>query len=90
MIVGEVVGNLWATKKDDKLNGLKFLLVRKINYSGEKTDDLLVAADNIGAGIGEQVLIATGSSARVNLGNSNIPVDSTIVGIIDSLEINKK
>lgn len=87
MLVGEVVGNLWATKKDDKLNGLKFLLVRRINCKGEKTDDLIVAVDGVGAGNGEHVLVVSGSSARVNLGDKNIPVDAAIVGIVDSLEL---
>ena len=87
MLVGEVVGNLWATKKDEKLNGLKFLLVRRINYKGEKTDDLIVAADGVGAGKGEHVLVVSGSSARVNLGDRNIPVDATVVGIVDSFEL---
>ena len=88
MIVGEVVGNLWATKKDEKLNGLKFLLVRKLDYKGDKKDDLIVAADSIGAGMGDQVIIVSGSSARINMGDEEIPVDSTIVGIVDSLELN--
>jgi ethanolamine utilization protein EutN len=87
MVVGEVVGNLWATKKDEKLSGLKFLVVRKLDCKGEKTDKVMVAVDSVGAGIGDQVLIVGGSSARVNLGDKNIPVDATIVGIVDSLEL---
>lgn len=87
MVVGEVVGNLWATKKDEKLSGLKFLVVRKLDYKGKKTDNVMVAVDSVGAGIGDQVLIVAGSSARVNLGDKNIPVDATIVGIVDSLEL---
>lgn len=87
MIVGEVVGNLWATKKDEKLNGFKFLLIRKLDYKGDKKDDLIVAADSIGAGIGDQVIIVNGSTARINIGETKIPVDSTIVGIVDSLEL---
>lgn len=87
MIVGEVVGNLWATRKDENLSGLKFLVVRKLDYRGEKTDQVIVAVDSVGAGITDQVLIVQGSSARVNLGNKNAPVDATIVGIVDSLEL---
>lgn len=88
MIVGEVVGNLWATRKDEGLNGLKFLVVRKLDYKGRKTEEAIVAADSVGAGIGDQVLIVGGSSARVNLGdNKRVPVDATIVGIVDSLEL---
>ncbi|WP_017416393.1 MULTISPECIES: EutN/CcmL family microcompartment protein [Clostridium] len=87
MIVGEVVGNLWATRKDEGLNGLKFLVVRKLDYRGQKTEEAIVAADSVGAGIGDQVLIVGGSSARVNLGDKKVPVDATIVGIVDSLEL---
>jgi ethanolamine utilization protein EutN len=87
MIVGEVVGNLWATRKDEGLSGLKFLVVRKLDYRGEKTDQVIVAVDSVGAGVGDQVLIVGGSSARVNLGDKRIPVDATIVGIVDSLEL---
>ncbi len=87
MIVGEVVGNLWATRKDEGLSGLKFLVVRKLDYRGEKTDQVIVAVDSVGAGVGDQVLIVGGSSARVNLGDKRVPVDATIVGIVDSLEL---
>ena len=71
MFVGKVKGSLWATRKDEKLNGLKFLVI---------------AADCIGAGEGDQVLVTTGSSARVSLNRQNIPVDMVIVGIIDKVE----
>jgi len=87
MIVGEVVGNLWATRKDEGLSGLKFLVVRKLDYRGEKTEQVIVAVDSVGAGVGDQVLIVGGSSARVNLGDKRVPVDATIVGIVDSLEL---
>ncbi|MGD9567155.1 MAG: EutN/CcmL family microcompartment protein [Sedimentibacter sp.] len=87
MVVGEVIGYLWATKKDEKLSGLKFLAVRELDYRGEKTDRFIIAVDSVGAGISDQVLIVGGSSARVNLGDKNIPVDATIVGIVDSLEL---
>lgn len=87
MIIGEVIGNLWATRKAEELNGLKFLVVRALNHKGEKTDRIIVAADSVGAGMGDQVLIVNGSSARVQLGDKRIPVDATIVGIVDSLDL---
>lgn len=87
MIIGEVVGNLWATRKDERLSGFKFLVVRKLDFRGEKTDQVMVAVDSVGAGIGDQVLIVSGSSARANLNDRNAPVDATIVGIVDSLEL---
>lgn len=84
MLIGTVSGSLWATRKNEKLNGLKFLLV---DVEGESQDhQTLVAADNAGAGFGDLVLVTTGSSARVALEDVEIPVDATIVGIIDSVE----
>ncbi|ARC85451.1 ethanolamine utilization EutN/carboxysome family protein [Clostridium argentinense CDC 2741] len=87
MIIGEVVGNLWATRKDENLSGFKFLVVRKLDSKGEKTDNTIVAVDSVGAGIGDQVLIVSGSSARYVIGDKKAPIDATIVGIIDSLEL---
>ena len=83
MLIGKVAGSLWATRKNDKLSGLKFLLVDL-----EQKNDLqtIVAADKTGAGFGDLVLISMGSSARVALGDPEIPVDAAIVGIIDSVE----
>ncbi|SUY48027.1 ethanolamine utilization protein EutN/carboxysome structural protein Ccml [Clostridium putrefaciens] len=89
MYIGQVIGNLWATKKDENLNGLKFLLVRKLNYKGDLTQDMIVAVDSVGAGSGDQVLVVGGSSARHVLGEKRAPVDATIVGIIDTLELEK-
>ncbi|HCQ89816.1 MULTISPECIES: EutN/CcmL family microcompartment protein [unclassified Clostridium] len=87
MIIGEVVGNLWATRKDENLSGFKFLVVRKLDCKGEKTDNTIVAVDSVGAGIGDQVLIVSGSSARYVIGDKRAPIDATIVGIVDSLEL---
>ncbi|KAJ52581.1 ethanolamine utilization protein EutN [Clostridium tetanomorphum] len=89
MIIGEVLGNVWATRKDENLNGLKFLVIRPIDYYSNKEFPTFVAVDSIGAGIGETVLIVQGSSARVSVGNNNVPVDATIVGIIDTVEVEK-
>jgi len=86
MIIGKVVGTLWATRKDEKLNGLKFLLVEKQLNASEVSKELVVAVDHVGAGIGEQVLITTGSSARESFENRIMPVDMVIVGIIDTVE----
>lgn len=90
MRVAKVIGNIWATRKEERLSGLKLLLVKPINVLDE-TDDLLpmVAADIIGAGVGETVLIVNGSSARSAAGDMNIPVDASVVGIVDDLEIDK-
>lgn len=76
MIIGTVMGSVWATKKDERLNGCKLMLVKT-----EKR--LVVATDSVGAGVGDRVLLSFGSSAHLN---NNAPIDTAIVGIIDSLE----
>lgn len=89
MIVGKVVGNVWATRKEDGLSGMKLMVVRRHDPCTGEDLETIVAVDFIGAGIGEKVLVATGSSAR-NVGGSasQAPVDATIVGIIDEVEVN--
>lgn len=82
MIVGRVVGSVIATRKNEKLVGNKFMVVQPLDTMESKTGQL-VAIDNIGAGIGEMVLVATGSAARIGCNVENAPVDAAIVGIID-------
>jgi ethanolamine utilization protein EutN len=89
MIVGKVIGNVWATRKDQALNGLILLVVKPIDhYSGIDRPEL-VAADSVGAGIGELVLVVTGSSARRALEKDHCPLDAVIVGIVDAVEVNR-
>lgn len=90
MIIGTVIGNVWATRKDEKLNGLKFLVVEPVKSSEDKSSSAFVAADIVGAGIGDNVLVTKGSSARASLDIKDAPVDSVIVGIIDSLEVDER
>lgn len=87
MVIGRVVGRLWSTRKDEKLNGQKFLIVRLLKNKDEEESGFFVAADSVGAGKGDNVLIVKGGSARVSLGDKEIPVDAAIVGIIDSIEV---
>lgn len=87
MQIGRVVGNVWATRKDEKLNGQKFLIVKILISKDKEKEGLFVAADNVGAGIGDTVLITNGSAARQSIGNKEIPIDATIVGIVDSIDI---
>lgn len=82
MIIGEVIGNVWATRKEESLVGLKLLMVQTLDSS----KSVIVAADRIGAGVGDRVLISVGSSARKVLDNPNNPLDASIVGIIDEME----
>ena len=80
MIIGKVVGSIVSTRKNEKLVGNKFMIIEPLEEMGQGIGRF-VAIDNIGAGIGETVLVATGSAARV--GMENVPVDSAIVGIVD-------
>jgi len=81
MLIAQLVGNVWSTRKADGLNGFKLMLVE---IQGGKDDGTqLVAVDTIGAGIGDRVLVSTGSAARKMLGNEQAPIDAAVVGIID-------
>jgi microcompartment protein CcmK/EutM len=90
MLIGKVVGTVIATRKEDELEGLKFLLVRGLDLEGKPTSTLVVAADAIGAGIGEVVLYASGSSARQTKITKDRPVDATIMAIVDEIEVGGK
>lgn len=86
MTICQVVGNVWATKKEEQLNGCKLMIVQEI-VTNQQKGTVFVAADPVGAGIGERVLVVSGSSARCALGSEHVPADCAIVGIIDSLEM---
>ena len=82
MIIGKVVGNIFSTRKNEKLVGSKFLVIDPVDeMSGPH--NRFVAIDNVGAGIGETVLVAFGSAARIGCDMDNAPVDAAVVGIID-------
>lgn len=83
MIIGKVVGTVISTRKNPNLVGSKFLIVDPMEKMTSSVGDRIVAVDNVGAGIGEIVLVATGSAARVGCNNENSPVDACIVGIVD-------
>ena len=84
MIICRVIGHVWATKKESRLEGLKLMVVQEEN---NRSLDIYVAADVVGAGIGERVLVVSGSTARRVFGTDDVPADMAIVGIIDNLEI---
>ena len=89
MIICKVVGHVWATKKEERLNGLKLMVVQE-DSPDKKRRDIFVAADTVGAGIGEQVLVVSGSTARKAFGRDDVPADMAIVGIIDTLEVERE
>ncbi|HIU49014.1 MAG TPA: EutN/CcmL family microcompartment protein [Candidatus Avimonoglobus intestinipullorum] len=82
MILAQVKGSIVSTSKNEKLVGYKFMIVQPIE-NDKLVDSYFIAVDGVGAGIGEKVLIATGSAARLGLQNPDAPVDATIVGIVD-------
>ncbi len=81
--IGRVIDNIWATRKDEALVGVKLMIVKLLDREKEEDCRTIVAADLIGAGIGERVLVTEGSSARRMGGFENSPIDAMIVGIID-------
>ncbi len=83
MLLGRVVDNVWSTRKDESLTGMKFMIVEIIEGPEESGGRLMVAVDQIGAGIGEKVLVARGSAARQMQGLQGTPVDAAIIGIVD-------
>ena len=89
MIICKVIGHVWATKKEESLSGMKLMVVREVE-TDQKKGSTFVAADVVGAGIGERVLVVSGSTARRAFGKDELPVDCAIVGIIDSLEVDRE
>ncbi len=87
MYIARVVGTVVSTTKNEGLVGKKLLIIKYLDQNQMLKDDIEVAVDSVGAGFGETVLVTSGSSAR-NIFSENSPVDRTIVGIIDTIEIN--
>ncbi|MGB4314326.1 MAG: EutN/CcmL family microcompartment protein [bacterium] len=88
MIIGKVIGNVVATKKDERLVGYKLLIIQPLDLHDDHVDKATrVAADIVGAGMGETVLVVEGSSARLALDTSDTPIDAAVVGIVDTMEV---
>ena len=90
MFLGKVIGTVWSTKKDESLVGAKFLIVRKLDLDLNEMIDFVVAVDSVGAGEGEVVLVATGSSSRQTHFTQDKPIDAVIMAIVDKLDISIK
>ena len=90
MILAQVMGTVVSTRKDRGLLGLKLMLAREVDGAFQPTGNYVVAADAVGAGTDELVLIAAGSSARMTEVTKDTPVDAVICGIVDSVEIDGK
>ena len=87
MILARIVGTVVATRKDDRLVSSKLLVARPVDPGGKVDGGYLVAIDTVDAGVGETVLIVSGSSARMASGLKDCPVDAAIVGIVDHVEV---
>jgi microcompartment protein CcmK/EutM len=87
VLLAKIVGTVVATRKDPRLVSNKLLVVRPVDPRGKGDGNYLVAVDTVDAGVGETVLIVSGSSARMASGMKDCPVDAAIIGIIDSVEI---
>jgi ethanolamine utilization protein EutN len=87
MILARIVGTVVATRKDERLESQKLLLVRPVDPKGTVEGNYLVAVDTVDAGVGETVLVVSGSSARMASGMKDCPVDAAIVGIVDTVTL---
>lgn len=87
MKLGRIVGSVVSTRKDPSLESLKLMIVENISTSLEREGGYVVAVDSVGAGVGEVVLYATGSSARLTAATKDRPVDAVIMGIVDSFDL---
>ena len=90
MLVGTVVGNVWATVKDPTLSGLRFLVIQPFTLEGKPSAETLVAVDPLGAGIGERVLVVFGRAARHCIGRSHdIGFQTAVAAIVDKVELER-
>ncbi|MCD6276987.1 EutN/CcmL family microcompartment protein [candidate division WOR-3 bacterium] len=89
MIVGKVVGSVWATRKEERLKGMKLLIVQHYNVDMTPIEDYHICVDLVDAGLGDLVLVTRGSSARQTTQTDKKPVDAIIVGVIDRIDLKK-
>lgn len=87
MILGKVVGTVWATRKDEELVGMKFQIVKHLDLEYRLKDTFVVAVDTVQAGVGDVVLMCSGSSARQTATTKNKPVDAVIMAVVDKIDI---
>lgn len=84
MILGKIVGTITSTRKQEMLSGFKLLLIQPRKHPGDAAlGDVLVAVDLTGAGVGEEVIVATGRAARIAMGKEDLPIDAAVIGIVD-------
>ncbi len=88
MNLARVSGTVVSTRKEQSMEGLKFLVLQQVTLDGKDDGGFVVAADSVGAGIGEYVLYASGSSARQTLATDKRPCDAVVMAIVDNWEVN--
>lgn len=87
MLLGKVIGNVWATRKEDGLIGLKFLMVQPESLEiDQPTQQALIVVDRIGAGVGDKVMVTQGTPASYIDKEKTLPIDALVIGIIDAVE----
>jgi len=87
MLLGRVAGTLVASNKEPSMVGMKFLIVREVNVENEDAAGYVVAVDAVGAGVGEVVMYAQGSSARQTEFTHERPCDAVVMAIVDEWEV---
>ncbi|TJY43957.1 ethanolamine utilization protein EutN [Cohnella pontilimi] len=87
MFLGKVIGSVWATQKEEGMDNLKLMIVQPLDFRERESGQTVIAADRIGAGVGEKVIVSRGSPARILFSGKQVPVDAMIVGIVDSFEL---
>lgn len=87
MLLGRVAGTVVSSRKEPLIEGWKLLLVRQLDADNQEGSGYVVAADAVGAGVGEVVLYATGSSARQTEMTKDRPCDAVVMAIVDTWEI---
>jgi ethanolamine utilization protein EutN len=88
MLIAKVIGNVWSTKKKDEISALRLLLIQPLGKDLKPDGKFLVAADEVGAGFGERVIVTQGSPAMHAIKkDAPVPVDAVVVGIVDNLEV---
>jgi ethanolamine utilization protein EutN len=90
MLMGRVVGKVWSTRKENRITGLKLLIVQPLDHLQRPYGNMIIAGDQIGAGIGELVVVVQGSSARTAIPEQELPVDAVVIGIIDNIELDER
>ena len=87
MMIAQVIGTVVSSQKEPAIEGLRLLVCQPVNAEGDKVGLTVVAADAVGAGVGERILYATGSSARQTIATQNRPVDAVVMAIVDNWEV---